>query len=154
MNRFVLMTIASCVALGFHGCSAEADTLAGSFEVLNQGSGPESGVYGPKTIKVLEDQDSYESALLSYSSDDARTIDFSTYKMVLVDIGQRSSGGYSVTVTDTDVQDNYLRATITTTVPGSSCVVTEALTNPYVFVAINTTKDILFTEQLETDSCN
>ncbi|AJQ93138.1 protease complex subunit PrcB family protein [Gynuella sunshinyii] len=153
MKATIALALTLEASMMFSGCDAEADTLAGNVEVLHQGTYINSGVYTSKTLRVFEDQESYKAALLSYTNDDAQLIDFTTHKVVLVDIGQKNTGGYSVNVTDTESEEGYLKVTAVTSVPGKGCMVTSALTNPYVFVSINTTQDILFTETLKIEDC-
>ncbi|WP_428241340.1 protease complex subunit PrcB family protein [Gynuella sp.] len=153
MKAIIALALTLGVSIMVSSCDAEADTLKGNVEVLHQGTYINSGVYTSKTLRVFEDQASYEAALLGYTDADAQLIDFTTHKVVLVDIGQKNTGGYGVNVADTESEDGYLTVTAVTSVPGKGCGVTDALTNPYVFVSINTTQDILFSETLKVEEC-
>jgi PrcB C-terminal len=61
-------------------------------------------------------------------------VDFNKYSVIAVFIGTRSSGGYTVSVDMVTVSDKGLNAGITETKPGKTCIVSDALTSPFVIV--------------------
>lgn len=56
--------------------------------------------------------------------------------LVAVFMGQRNSGGYSVKVTGTTVQNGVLTVTVTTTAPKAGTLTTMALTSPWTIVSV------------------
>ncbi len=80
-------------------------------------------------------------------------VDFTTHAIVAVFAGQKSTGGYSISVTK--VEDGKMRdVVVALTKPGPDCMVTQAVTTPYQIVAVPMTS-IEFTHQdfIETTSC-
>ena len=63
-------------------------------------------------------------------------VDFSREIVVLIDLGTRPTGGYSVAVTQAEASGTGLRISWQETKPGANCVVTMATMNPFVFAAV------------------
>jgi len=57
-------------------------------------------------------------------------IDFTREMVVVVGLGTRSSGGYSIVVDGASVAGGTIEVVVQKTSPGASCVVTSALTEP------------------------
>jgi hypothetical protein len=95
----------------------------------------------------------YAAELANYTSATPVSVDFTTGKVLLVDMGVRNTGGYSVAVMSVDVGTNSVVANIRLLKPGSGCAVTASITNPYQFVFIPSLKEILVSETLEVVNC-
>ena len=106
-----------------------------------------------KNLAVYRDQSTYEQALADITTDVPHTVDFDGSVVVLVSMGERSSGGYSINVTSATETDDYVTLEISSTLPGGNCAVDQALTQPFSIVKVDSTKEILFTEQLQITSC-
>lgn len=63
-------------------------------------------------------------------------VDFGSHTVLLVAMGERSSGGYSIQVGEVASEGYGLRAVVRSTAPGSGCAVTLALTQPVDCVSI------------------
>lgn len=63
-------------------------------------------------------------------------IDFLEETAVIILLGQRPTGGYAVSVVDVTVTQNLAVVEIQITEPAADSVVTQALTSPYVIIAI------------------
>jgi PrcB C-terminal len=63
-------------------------------------------------------------------------IDFSRWSVILVALGNRNTGGYSIAVTRLARTPDYLYAEVTSVSPGSHCGTTQALTQPFDIVRI------------------
>ena len=124
------------------------------FYEVTSGAYTDSGTYTKKQTKVITSQSEYDEELLNYTSSSPASIDFTSGKVLLADMGQRNSGGYSIGVTSVDVTDDYVMANIQLTKPGQGCFVTLALTNPYQFVFIPGQKEILVKESLNIVQCD
>lgn len=73
------------------------------------------------------------------------TIDFSTHMVVGYFLGQRSSGGYSVSIEEVLETGDAITVTLTTTRPGRNSIVSQALTSPYAIQAIpKNDKNVIF----------
>jgi len=67
---------------------------------------------------------------------DPPAIDFSTHMVIAATMGQRNSGGYSISVEQVAEKDGTLYAAVREVTPGVLCVTTDALTAPAVAVTV------------------
>lgn len=66
------------------------------------------------------------------------TVDFSSRSVIAVFSGERATGGHLIAVSK--IEDGSSRAvTVTRTIPGESCMTTEALSTPYQIVDVPVT---------------
>ena len=68
--------------------------------------------------------------------------DIATSNFILVNIGEKNSGGYSIEVTNIEELTDKIVITIKEIAPKSSENVTMAITNPYAVIKINSKKPI------------
>jgi hypothetical protein len=108
-----------------------------------EGSLPDGGVLQKKQSKVISTQTDCAAELATYTSVAPGSVDFTKGKVLLVDMGSRSTGGYSIRVASIDVPDSCVVANVGLVELGPQCVTTTALTNPYQFTFIPTLKEIL-----------
>ncbi|HYG59780.1 MAG TPA: protease complex subunit PrcB family protein, partial [Symbiobacteriaceae bacterium] len=66
----------------------------------------------------------------------APAADFSQSALLAVYMGEQTSGGHSITVTDVQEENGKLIVTVKQTAPGPNSIVTMALTQPYHIVRI------------------
>jgi len=123
------------------------------FQVLQSSSQLNDGSFTDKQIKILSSQDAYELELSRYSTEVANQIDFDTGVVLLADMGQRLSGGYSISVTQVTEDENKVTAEVRLVEPGLGCILTQAVTNPYQFVFIASKKEVTVNETLLTSDC-
>lgn len=72
-------------------------------------------------------------------------IDFSSHMVVGYFLGQRSTGGFSVSIEDFVETGDEITVNISTTSPGRNGIVSQALTSPYAIQAIpKSDKKVLF----------
>jgi PrcB C-terminal len=86
---------------------------------------------------------------------DMPMVNFDTHHILAVFDGTRSSGGYDIRVGKIvdDGQDRYV--TIIHTVPGESCMVTDAITSPFEFVLVPKSMARIVREDVEeVRECN
>jgi len=82
-------------------------------------------------------------------------IDFNEKTVIAIVMGQKTSGGYSVTLKQLEVEEGEIKFMVEEAVPGENCLVTQALTNPYQIVAIGKTqKSISFVGSTIIDDCS
>lgn len=137
---------------GFGDNQSVVDDVA--TQVLHQDTILESGLEHSKQIRFFDAQIDYEDELINYSSDVPQEVDFSQYRIVLVDVGTRSVPGYTVTVGDTYEEDEIVTLEVNYTTPGDNCRDNGVSYNPYVFVRIETTLDVVVTEMATKTDCN
>jgi len=149
------IVITCCLA----GCLSDtnADTPINNvpFSIIAAGSNPISGVEKNRKLEVFRDQASFNARLAEYvQSVQEYTVDFSTKRVVLSDLGQRNTGGYSVSTSKVLEFNDYVVVFITITKAGSTCAVPQAFTSPYEFIEVQSTKELLFAEQQVVTACN
>jgi hypothetical protein len=154
MKEFLPVSMLMVLVSVLCGCTdesnAEAPLPEAQFVELNRG---ESTQATKKQTKVISSQADYAAELAVYTDAVPAPVDFAAGKVLLVDMGPRSSGGYSIGVTSVRVDDESVVANIRLVKPGTNCIVLDVLTNPYQFVFIPTLKEILISETLETADC-
>lgn len=76
-------------------------------------------------------------------------IDFDVHMVIAVFMGQRSSGGYAVTIDSVTEKEDHVEVRYTTRSPGHGDMVTTALTSPFhiVVVPASAVEDVRFIEQ-------
>jgi len=152
-RQFSLITFALAATLFL---SVESQILAQSnvsFAVLHHGEFGASS--SQKQIRVLSSQQAYAAALAEYTNETPLQIDFSVGRVLLVDMGVRLTGGFSIEVTSVEeLRKGAVDARVRLTRPGRTCITAQALTSPYQFVYIPTRMEILISEELYTIDCD
>jgi hypothetical protein len=80
-------------------------------------------------------------------------VDFSSRRVILLSLGGRPTGGYSISVEKIVDHGDFIKASIVIKKPGSNCFVTQAQTSPYQFVEVESVKELLFEERVEVVNC-
>jgi hypothetical protein len=157
MKQILSFLVLAVFLSGFWGCTGESRAQSSlpesQFVELNKGQFTENGTSTKKQTKVISSQVDYAAELGNYTSTTPASVDFTTGRVLLVDMGERSSSGYSIGVTSVDVTNDSVVANIRLTKPGPSCIVLAVITNPYQFVFIPSLKEILVSERLEVTNC-
>lgn len=147
---FFFLTLSACngSSTSVNGDSPdnELDSFDIGFLILHSSERIENGSFTEKSFKIISSQDSYEIELSKYSNDAPVLIDFSKATVLLLDMGQETTSGYSIKVSNIKEEDDFVSVSVVTEEPGSGCAVDTALTNPYQFVRIETKKAIIFNE--------
>lgn len=153
-NALFVVLLLSCLA----GCLS--DTSAGTpirtipFSVIESGYYPISGTDKNRKLEVFRDQASLNARLTEYVQlPQEHTVDFSTKRAVLLDLGQRNTGGYSIAASEVQEFSDSVMVSITITKPGSNCAVTQAFTSPFQFIEVQSTREIVFVEQMVVSDC-
>jgi len=113
------------------------------------------------TQTVLRDEDAYASFWKRLHADqssvpDRPEVDFEDTVVVAIVLGQRPTGGHSVEIDEVRATDDggEMRVTFTETVPGDGCLVTQALTSPYVLATVEAQdEEFTFESSTKTHSC-
>ncbi len=152
MKRVLLLLTLSLAGIMLSSCMDSSSADEQTFREVNSGDNIENAIFTTKQSKVITRQNDYNAELAIYTSDIPETIDFTMQKVLLVDMGMRSSGGHAIYVTSVEVSENFVTANVTLVTPGN-CPANAVLTNPYQFVVIPTQKEILISETLEIRNC-
>lgn len=121
--------------------------------VIHEGNNLSNGNFTSKSTKNIRSQENYESLLLTYSQAPPEILNFSEGSILLVDMGQKSTGGYKIGVTSTIKQNNQIQVNVLLSEPGTNCMVTQALTNPFQFVWIPSLKEQIIKESVQKTTC-
>ena len=147
-NSIVFLAFAGFLFLFAGGIAAQN---AAGFVVLHHS---QTGLtYTKKQTQVITTQAEYEELLANYSHEAPRQLDFSRGRVLLVDMGERWSGGFTIEVTGIVVMKTAVRVNVLLTKPGRTCLTEQSITNPYQFVYIPTRKEILVSESLTAFDC-
>ena len=154
-NAAFAVLLTSCLAGCLSDTRAETPIPTVPFSVIVSGDNPVSGVDKNRKLEVFRDQASLNTRLAEYVQlVQEHTVDFSTKRAVLLDLGQRNTGGYSIATSEIQEFNDHVIIVITVTKPGSTCAVTQAFTSPFEFIEVQSIKEILFVEQLVVSNCN
>ena len=165
-TRTATLVVALCWALA--GCDSTGNrapqtkpnhlsamlSLTNDLQVIHQGQGYASA-NDTKKFQVLASKEQYQSALLSYPNPGLpKAVDFSTHKILLVDMGA-TSARYSLDTNNIVAveDDNGVTVTLVEEAAGQGYVWPVAITRPYLFLLIATTEDILIHQEQREKHC-
>ena len=156
--RLISQIIAlAVVTLGWSGCSSDSAAQnippEAQFVPIYSGSMTSTNVGQSKLAKVLTTQDAFTAEYANYVGAAAPILDFNTGKVLLMDMGSRTSSGNSIALMSVDAGTNAVVAHVELIVPGPNCMVTQALTHPFQFAYIPTRREILLSERLTMTNC-
>ena len=123
-------------------------------QVIHQGTGYVNG-HDARKFQVLASREQYEAALRSYPYNGLpMSVDFSTHKILLIDMGP-TSARYSLDTNNISaVADNHgVTVNLIENEAGRGCVWPALLSRPYLFLLIATTKDILIHQEQRVKHC-
>jgi len=123
------------------------------FTVLHQGQFKIDGSFSAKQIKAIHSVKEYKAALADYSHATVKDVDFSKGQVLLLDIGSRSTGGYSVDVTSIEDNKDYIVVKVAIYAPSPNCMLIQTLTNPFQFSYISSRKDMVIVEKMVYRVC-
>ena len=106
-----------------------------------------------KNFKVLATDNDYRTELARHSVEVPKPIDFSSNTVLASTMGTQISGGFVISVVRAEEYAGKVVVTVELNSPGASCITTEALSNPYEFVMIPTSKPIEFVESAIVSEC-
>jgi len=154
LGQIVVLTF---VVLGFSGCSNDSSAQnippEAQFVPIQAGTITSTNVGRSKLAKVLINQDDFADEFTAYFGAAAPVLDFNNGKVLLVDMGSRPTGGYSIALVSVDVGTIAVVANVDLVRPGPNCAVTQAFTHPFQFAYIPTRKEVLLYERLTTTNC-
>ena len=137
--------IVSLVAVALVSCGATVTKSSDKnslYEVLTQQ--PNGGasirffeiLSEPNEIVMLQNDENLKNKI---SPNDIQTSNF-----LVLNMGEKTSGGYSIGIDTVVETDKNIVITIKETSPEPGSMVTQAFTNPFCVVKINSKKDIIF----------
>ncbi len=84
----------------------------------------------------------------------APTVDFNSHSVILVALGQRRTGGYSVSIDHVNRSGDGAVVTYTATSPGQGCMTTQMITSPVLIISVpRVASAVTFTRRDVMSSC-
>lgn len=136
---------------------ANAENLVSkvNFVVIASGFNATNGAEVNRKIEIFTSQKALNSSLAIFTIlKKEHTIDFNSKQSVLLSMGTRSSGGYSIKTETIEDHGNYIKLKVLLTKPGNNCMVSQMLTSPYQFIEIESDKELVVEERVVVDDCN
>lgn len=155
----LVVLVASVYLVGFSekAMASVAHAEKGSnvpFLVVAKGAGANNGMYGDKTLQIIDSDEELNNALYRYGVKAAQPVNFNTHNVALLDMGLHLSGGYSISVSSIEQGDGFVRINANSRAPGRDCVTSQVLTSPFVLVTIPKKDDVVFSESIEKMACS
>ena len=102
-----------------------------SLKELRSGSDLPANISSPVLILKSEEIPSELSSIFENDTD------FNKNSLILLSLGQRSTGGYSIVINNLYLSNNTLIINATEKTPGKGCYVAQAFTSPYLLLELN-----------------
>lgn len=111
-----------------------------TFEPIDEISSPMSAIINRRRI-VIRDAETWmvfwaEFVARVEPRPDPPSVDFSTQMVIAATMGQRTSGGYTISVEEVAEKDGTLYAAVQEVMPGVQCITTDVMTAPAVAVMV------------------
>jgi len=179
LGKILLLSFSMYAAACLTGCSSKAGADAGSESstaapvkapsgieipvaatpiiatpIIFEGSFTVTGPAKNRKIEVFRTQEAFNSELYNFIQPiKEHTVDFSRSQVVLLTMGSQPSPGYFEKVTEFEEFERYVKVSIVHVHPGDGCISATVMTDPWVFVEISSTKELVFEESIETKHC-
>ena len=108
---------------------------ASALELRRIGQWTNTGISESRRL-VIRNANAWAQFWAELGVGDRPSIDFTKYLVVAVAAGQRSSGGYEISIQRVSQAGGDLTIEVLQTVPGPNCITTSALTQPVDVVAV------------------
>lgn len=136
-------TVLTLLALILVSCSSSIKQTGKKplFEVLTQQSDGGANIRffeilsEPNEIAMLQNDDKLKNKI---HQEDVQTSNF-----IVLNMGEKASGGYQIGVESAIETDKNIIITIQETLPEPGTIITQAITTPYCVVKINSKKEII-----------
>jgi hypothetical protein len=158
--RIFLITLATI----FFSCKTNQVVSTTSFEPknityieLNSGT---NGDFPEKTNKIINNQNDYNEAWTAafkrfFDKQKPARIDFETKMILLVTMGEKTSGGYTIKIDSITENEKTIVVTVLETSPGKNCMNTSVMTYPHQIVELKkSSKEIVFKTVEKTYNCD
>ena len=142
----LVLVLASCAMHkkgenGKDGVAGKSGMSNNHYKILT-----DSGYGGRETAsqEVIDSKEELDRLYEELNFGSAPQVDFDTYNVVALFMGQKSSGGYSIGIESVKFEGNTATVKIKTTQPKPGENVTMALTQPYCIATVTKTDKVTF----------
>lgn len=134
----LLLSVMACGSNSLN--KSEAKNSSDKFEVIYR-----SGYSGlpQKTYRVIRNNEDLRAFFISMKEDKVPVVDFQTSNVLILNMGQKNTGGYDVYPEKMIDDGNTIIMVIKEVYPQKGDMVTTALTSPICVVKINSKKEII-----------
>ncbi|MCJ8313897.1 MAG: protease complex subunit PrcB family protein [Saccharospirillaceae bacterium] len=153
MKKLLLLIPFIFLFQGCYAAKALSTPVVIEYEILHESQYNEYAASTSKSVIVIRNQVDYKSELLKRSSAAIKAVNFDNETILLIDMGTRLTGGYTIEMQSLTVENDYVRAQVILKSPGNNCGTTQAITNPFKLIKLKTTSEILITEKIILYSC-
>ena len=138
MKKLVTLSL---ILVTLMGCSAQKGKDGDSnYTIIKKETYGGSETAGNKTITS---QDQLAKLYAELNLEDVPTIDFSKKNVVAQFLGQKNTGGFSITIGSVEIKNNTATVRVLETTPNGG-MATMALTAPYYIASIPKTDKVIF----------
>lgn len=146
MVRYTYIIVATIIALA--SCSSEDVGVGGmvsddvtntevATKILHTAIYTSSGQSYVERIQIISDSETYRSELIKYSNEEPSIVDFDTNQILLVDMGGRPNSAYSIDVDSIEKIGDSIQVNVSYVSPPDTCPADDAVSNPFVFLLID-----------------
>lgn len=138
----IIVSLAAATLVSCGASSVKTSDVNKLYEVLTQQTNGGANIRffeilsEPNEIKMLQNDENLKNKI---STNDVQTSNF-----IVLNMGEKTSGGYSIGIDNVIETDKNIVITIKETNPEPGSMVTQAFTNPFCVVKINSKKEIIF----------
>lgn|GEM_PF-4693952 len=122
-------------------------------EVLHKADFNPRGSDVGKSFRALQTPEVYANELARHSVETPKPVDFRSSQVLASSLGEKTTGGYAVSVTKITETNANMVVTVVQSIPGPGCITTQAASHPYEFVVIPSRKPIEIFERQQIDDC-
>ncbi|KAF2519250.1 protease complex subunit PrcB family protein [Flavobacterium salilacus subsp. salilacus] len=143
MKKIIALSLLIVLTVGCKCKKSAAEN--GDFTILKENG------YGGKDTEshqLVNNQSEFEALCNELTIEEVPEVDFSKNSVVAVFMGQKRSGGYSITIKKVEIDGNTANILVKNTVPEPGAMVTMALTAPYCMAVIPKTEKVTVKETL------
>jgi hypothetical protein len=139
MKKYLTICISFfVVSCGFHSSSTKKPL----FEILAYRS---EGGASIKFYEIISEPDEFK--MIKNDPELKRKVksnDINTCNFLILNLGEKTTGGYAVAIESAVETEKNIILTVKEVAPKSGALVTDAFTNPFCIVKINSKKEIIF----------
>lgn len=139
--RFMHMTALILIVASIAGCAVNRSATAEGAPLARQVTESDHcGLTAPGLVYVSNAQELSRLSRLpsgKLALKQLRAIDFEREHLLLVSLGQKTTGGYGLTLQSSEIVDDILELMVKVRRPAAGAMVTQALTTPCAVIAIS-----------------
>jgi len=139
--RFMHMTALILIVASIAGCAVNRSATAEGAPLARQVTESDHcGLTAPGLVYMSNAQELRRLSRLpsgKLALKQLRAIDFEREHLLLVSLGQKTTGGYGLTLQSSEIVDDVLELIVKVRRPAAGAMVTQALTTPCAVIAIS-----------------